>query len=176
MSKQIELAKKLKALADKGIGGEKVNAEKMLTDFMKKHDISMEQIEGDKHENYFFTVKDDEIKLLHQIVGRVNIHIKCYGPFPKSKMKMYALSGNFMITCTPSEYVEIESMHAVYKRLYESELDIFFTAFCHANDLLVSNPDKKDKKMTKEEAKDFLRIHEISSKIKKETYRKQIEE
>lgn len=31
------MAKKLKALADKGVGGEKVNAEKMLNDLLKKN-------------------------------------------------------------------------------------------------------------------------------------------
>ena len=51
MSKYIELAKKLKALADRGIGGEKINAEKMLNALMKKHKISIEDIEGEKQED-----------------------------------------------------------------------------------------------------------------------------
>ena len=36
MSKYLELAKKLKALADKGVGGEKDTADRMLKDLMRR--------------------------------------------------------------------------------------------------------------------------------------------
>lgn len=45
MEKYIELAKKLKELADRGTGGEKVNAEQQLTRLMEKHGITLEDIE-----------------------------------------------------------------------------------------------------------------------------------
>ena len=57
MSKNIELAKKLKALADKGIGGEKSNAEAMLNNLMKKHNITIEEIEGEKLMDFFFKIE-----------------------------------------------------------------------------------------------------------------------
>ncbi len=41
MDKIIELAKKLKALSERGEGGEKLNADRMLKDLMNKHDISL---------------------------------------------------------------------------------------------------------------------------------------
>jgi len=47
--KILDKAKKLKELADRGIGGEKVNAKYMLENYMKKHNIKMEEIESHKY-------------------------------------------------------------------------------------------------------------------------------
>lgn len=43
-SKYLELAKKIKALADRGVGGEKINAAAMLELHMTRHGITMENI------------------------------------------------------------------------------------------------------------------------------------
>ena len=175
MSKHIELAKKLKALADKGVGGEKVNAEKMLNDMLKKHKLTINDIEGEQTANYFFKLKKGEEKLWGQIVARVNYTIKRYGEFPAKKVKELGLKGNYMITCTTAEYVEIESMLNIYQRLYKQELDVFYIAFCKANDLLVTNGKSKSvKDLTQEEFEEWLRVNAMASKIKSETFRKQL--
>ena len=96
MNKHIELAKKLKALADKGIGGEKVNAEKMLNDLLKKHNITIEDVEGEKTENYFFKVKPEDSNLFIQIVKRVRYDLKVYGEVPAKKIKELHLKGNYV--------------------------------------------------------------------------------
>ena len=54
--KYIILAKKLKALADKGIDGERVNAQKMLDTLMRKHNLTITDIEGEKTDDYFFSL------------------------------------------------------------------------------------------------------------------------
>jgi hypothetical protein len=41
-------AKKLKALADKGVGGEKNNAKKMLDDYLKKHNLKLDDIDDSR--------------------------------------------------------------------------------------------------------------------------------
>lgn len=176
MSKHLDLAKKLKALSEKGVGGEKINAEKMLSDLMKKHNLSIEDIEGEKKQDYFFRIKKGDERLWLQIVCRVNPEIKKYGEIPSKKIKELGLKGNYIITCTTSEYIEIESMLSVYKRLYKEELDLFFTAFCNANDLLVyvKNP-KSVKDLNDEELEKYLRMKKLASSIKTETFRKQIE-
>lgn len=70
--KHIELGKKLKALSEQGIGGEKTNAEKMLNSLLKKHNISIEDIEGEKVDYYYFKIKKDDVRLWSQIVKSVN--------------------------------------------------------------------------------------------------------
>jgi hypothetical protein len=174
MSKYIELAKKLKALAEKGVGGEKVNAEKMLNDLLKKHNLKIEDIEGEQTIDYFFTLKKEEERLWGQVVARVNHEIKKYGPFSAKKVKDLGLQGNYMITCTVAEYVEIDSMLNIYQKLYKQELKIFFVAFCKANDLLVSHGAKSTNELSKEDQELWLRANAMASKIKSESYRKQI--
>jgi hypothetical protein len=45
-NKILDKAKKLKELADRGIGGEKENAKVMLEKYMLKHNITMNEIQG----------------------------------------------------------------------------------------------------------------------------------
>lgn len=42
--KILDKAKKLKELADRGVGGEKINAKTILDNFMAKHNISIDEI------------------------------------------------------------------------------------------------------------------------------------
>lgn len=177
MSKKIELAKKLKALAERGVGGEKTNAEKMLADFIAKHNISMDDIEQDKIDHYFFTVKPEHQTLLHQIVKKVNASLSLYGPLPKDVMKRVKAKGNVFTECTLAEYIEIESMFNLYGSLYDEELDVFYRAFCTANDLLVS-PKEGDIKDASELPPDELdklrRANRMSESIKRQQLLKQL--
>jgi len=175
MNKYIELAKKLKALADKGIGGEKINAKKMLESLLKKHNLSIEDIEGEKEDNYFFKLKNDENRLWNQIVYSVRNDIKCYGKFPQKDIKRLGLTGNYCIQSTLSEYIEIEAKFNIYMKLYREELNIFYHAFCTANDLLVEPKSKITiDDLTPEEKKKLQRVDQMSKNIKKEQYRKQL--
>ncbi len=63
MDKYIELAKKLKAHADRGFDGEKINAEKMLNRLLEKHGITIEDIEQDKKSDYFFNLNTIDSRL-----------------------------------------------------------------------------------------------------------------
>ena len=174
MSKYIELAKKLKALADRGIGGEKVNAEKMLNALMKKHKKSIEDIEGEKQEDYYLKIDSTHIKIFNQIAKKVNRSVKVYGEFPKNIIRKHRLKGNYMITCSPAEYVEIEAKYDFYSKLYKDEFDIFFTSFLKANSLLLDNLSTEEKELTKEEYEKWKRISEMAGAIKVGHFMKQI--
>lgn len=176
MSKHIELAKKLKALADRGIDGEKQTAEKMLNALLKKHKISIEEIEGEKLQKYYFKLEAIEHDLWHQIIKNVNYSIKCYGEFPKKLIKELELGGNYMIECTAANYIEVEAKYSFYKSLYNDELDIFYYAFLRANDLLVDNPNKKDSssEISMEDYKKWKRIRDIADNITVGQFRKQL--
>jgi len=174
MSKIIELAKKLKALSDKGVGGEKINAEAMLNALMKKHNITIEQIDGEEMIDYFFNITKNEHPMWYQIVKHINYSIKCYGEFPKKIMKGHSLKGNYMITCTASEYIEIEAKYNFYTNLYKEELDVFFFAFCKANQLLIDNPNRKDKEMSLEDYNEWKRINNMAQEIKVGQFNKQL--
>ncbi len=53
MSKIITLAKKLHALAERGVGGEKINAEYKLKELCQKHNISLDDLESEEAEPFF---------------------------------------------------------------------------------------------------------------------------
>ncbi|MDD3875409.1 MAG: hypothetical protein PHT69_02195 [Bacteroidales bacterium] len=177
MSKIIELAKKLKALADRGEGGEKVNAENKLQQLMMKHGITTEEIEGEQQLDYFFNIKTiRERKLWMQVVALVNREIKKYGEFPSDIIEAKTLPGNYMIICTVAEYIEIQAMFDFYKNLYDQEEEIFYTAFLHTNNLLL--PPKEGEEVaeySKEERDHMFRAVSMAKNITKATYRKQLE-
>ncbi len=174
MSKHIELAKKIKALVDQGVDGEKISASTLLEKLIQKHNITLEDIEGEYVMDYFFNFPKSDHTLWYQIVKCVNFNIKCYGEFPAKVMKSHSLKGNHMITCTPSEYIEIEAKFNFYKKLYESEAKIFFDAFLKANNLLITIPNRPDREMTKEDYELWKRTHEMAQKIKVGEFNKQI--
>ena len=172
MEKHIELGKKLKALADRGVGGEKVNAEKLLKALLKKHNITIEDIEGEKTQEYFINLDTVQGKLFSQIAGKVKRDLKLYGEFPKAFIKKFKLRGNHMIKCTPAEYIEIEAKYDFYYKLYTAELKIFWKSFLKANDLLMDATE--DYKPTKQQLEEWKRIEDMANKIKKGEFMRQI--
>jgi len=177
MNKYIELAKKLKALADRGVGGEKHNADKMLNSLLKKHNLTTEDIEGEKIDHHFFNLKKEDDRLWLQIVKSVNNQILCYDPFPSKDVKRLHMEGNYMVDCTVSEYVEIDAKNAIYQRLYKDELNIFYHAFCTANNILVKPEKSIDVcELEADELKTLLRVRQMSRNINSEQYRKQLPE
>lgn len=174
MDKIKELLKKLKALAEKGVGGEAVNAQKLLDKKLKEHNLKLEDLFGDVLTYYYFSAKGSNVQLLYQIVKTVNYDRKLWS-VPAKKVKELGINGNQIVECTAIEFVEIDQKYSVYKRLYKSELDVFFTAFLNANDLLIRPPKPKDvSDLSPKELEEYLRMQKMSKNIKSETFRKQL--
>lgn len=131
-TKILTLLRKLKALADQGIGGEKLNAERMLRDLMQKHNISMEDIEGEQEQEFDFNVPFKYDKLFWQIVGNVIVdwdrRYRSYKHFTR----------RFSITMTHAEYIEIEAKFDFYCRDFDEQLEIFKSAYIYKNKLTPS--------------------------------------
>ncbi len=175
--KVLALAKKLKALAERGMPGEKDKAEKMLNDLLKKHNLTIEEIEDEKVEMHFFDIPDGSVgvQLLNQVIGLVNPTLKMYGKFPKEVMDELNLGGNHSIECTMLEYVEIEGMFSFYLQHYTNEVELFFYAFCKKNNLLIQpGKDESSVLYTDEEYRKYLKALVISRNITGKQYRKQI--
>lgn len=69
--KYLEIAKKLKALADRGDEGEKYNAKLHLDRIMQEHNITIEEIEGEKLFEATFMVMDKYKRLFFQVCSSV---------------------------------------------------------------------------------------------------------
>lgn len=160
-------------MAERGEGCERENAERMLADFLKKHNIYEAELEAEEVEHRFFNVKTKFYRLFTQCVRRVGYKFPIYG---KHDAKIHG--GNYSVKCTVAQWAEIESMLTFYSNLLEKEEEIFFNAFCSANDLLVRLPESESRsveELSPEEFENWQRSRSMAANIKSETYRKQIE-
>jgi len=168
--KYIALANKLKELANRGVGGEKTNAQAALDRLMKKYNISPEDLESEDVGLYWMKVgSGDQLATLFQQVASTVI-----GLTPTYSDKKYK-KGKLGIKCTQSQAIEVEAKFGFYKSLYQKELDVFVVGFITANELfplngnIISYDD-----MTPEEREQRERASALAGNIKKGTFAKQL--
>lgn len=166
MSNILELAKKLKALADRGIGGEKLNAERMLTELLKKHNISLEEIEEpDRRDREFDCQKKQEDVMkgcIYSVMGK-DVDIYRY----RSKKTGY------IVSCTNAEYLEIDASFAFFWRHYTEELKIFLRAFIQKNKLIPFDADSYDRaELTPEEERELNKTLAMMEMMDRKSLRK----
>lgn len=168
-SKIIELAKKIRAHAERGVGGEKVNAEAILAKFMVKHRVSLEDLEKTERVREEFRVKTESKFLLKQIMVMVL----------GSKAELYGLKRrpSFVVaSCTPSERLEIESLFEFYSEAFSNDLEIFKHAFIQKNRLYPRDGKVRMRaEMSSEELKRAEKVCEIADSLDKHQFHKQLE-
>lgn len=128
MSKILDLAKKLKALADQGVGGEKQNAQAKLDELIKKHGIDPGQLESDKVTARIFEFKQGEKDIVAHVIWIVGNNIKLFGHRDKEDTACIA-------DITDIQFVEIQFMLDLYLTAWREELKLFRKAFIHKNNL-----------------------------------------
>lgn len=136
MTERERLLEKLaavKALADRGVDGEKAAAEQRLRYLMQKHGITEADLEDAGVRLYWIRYKTEyERKLLHQLsykyTGPGHAH-GCVGWYSNRPRKEVG------IDCTPAQYIEIEADFEFYRAALEEEMGLFYTAFINKNDL-----------------------------------------
>ena len=164
-----ELIKKIKALADRGIGGEKQNAQKLLKKLMAKYDIKEEDISEDCIKEFdvkvpkFFKSLELASQILYSIVGD-KLH-NGEGMFKwKGTSKVF-------IRCTTAEFLEFEAKFNFYFYHFKKEIERFYSAFIQANMLFPSFSESSDKELTEEDFK-MLRL---AGTLERHDYKIQIE-
>lgn len=147
--KYIDLLKKVKALAEQGVGGEKYNAEKALKSLMKKYSITEEMLDDNETSDYLFLLKTEyEEELFVQIVWCIDLNIKIYGKFKARYARLFG--GNYLINTTRLVWIEVKTKLEFYTKVYLSDLKIFKLAFLHKNNLL-TDAKNGNRKITEEE-------------------------
>lgn len=168
MKDKINLAKKIKALSERGIGGERDNAKRILEKFMTENGISDSDLEETEVKHYKFKVPSTpelNNKLFHQIVWSVVGVDKIYN-VKGERSTLYVL-------CTPDDALEIEAQFDFYNKLLCKEIDLFYTAFLHKHRIFGKDPIKKKPNEISEE--EILRLSILQSGLSDETYRKRLE-
>lgn len=169
MEKIIELAQKIKALAERGIDGEKLNAQQQLKRIMKKYKLTIEDIEGDKKEFVEFKVKRDSYPLFDQVASTVlGLDFKFYTDKRKQNCTI--------LLVTASESVEIRVKWEFYSKLYAKELEIFYDAFILKNKLYPKGASQQTiEDLTEKQLEKLIRTIALSKSIQKGELQKQLE-
>jgi hypothetical protein len=136
--KILNLAKKLQALAERGHGGERENAEVMLTKLANKYSIDLKDLQSVKKMHRIFKFDDHFFhkKFVQQVIASVIGEIDFY----------YAglIHNNWAVEISDVEYIEISEKLEFYWPAFLNDLEIFYTAFIQKNELfLKADPEKK---------------------------------
>lgn len=143
------LLKKIRALAERGVGGEVDNAEEILRRLMEKYGVSEDELNEEERRRHDFEYhgKEQE-KLLRQVVFKVtggyayNLVYNATGRKVKTKLGA---------DCTAAEKVEIEFLFDFYTRLWERERAAFLSAFIQKHRIFAIRDDIEPQKLSREE-------------------------
>lgn len=171
-AKLIEKAKRLKALADRGEGGEKTNAEMFYREFIAKYNID----EGDinpKHYNRVFKLKsrDYEVLLSHVILA-----VNPFATIDDEK------KGQYGVVLDDEDYLEVTERTNFFYEAFEREKQVFFIAFMEkftnnfiADEYAVKKHSEVAKKMAEEAERLYKKQSADFSVAKKESQKSEFD-
>lgn len=136
--------RKLQALAERGVGGEKANAQRMLEKLMARHGLTLEDLGAERREVRWFKYTTTlERRLLFQIASKV-IGPGYDGTYFSRKRSRTKVGFDL----SPSEAVEFELHHDVLGKALEEHLDIAFSAFIQVNRVFPPSDGTEDQSLT----------------------------
>lgn len=171
--KKKQLLNKLKALAERGVGGEKETAQRKLQELMEKYEIDENDLSDDKKEKYQFKYKNEfEKKLIKQIA---------YRTFKKEwSERMYTYSKGrgkrsiMLIECTKAEEIQLRIEYEFYKDLWKEEAEFLFNVFIQKHRIFDPKGScKKDHYRMKEQ--DLKRMSMMEMLLQDKTMTKMLE-
>lgn len=145
-----EKLRKIKALADGGVGGEAENARASLEKMLRKHGLSFEDLLTVATRRYHFSCKRvNEKRLFCQVAVSV---------LQSREVKIFDLKVNgrttnkVAIDLTPAQYLDVEAAFNYYKEALRKEEERLFQAFIHRHDLFPPSDGREPTaKMSKDE-------------------------
>jgi len=159
--------RKILALAEQGVGGERENAKSILQKLLDKHGLTVEDIvreEKDQQQQiYSFRYKSKlESDLLHQ----------CYCcVIPQSERTHYKRRGRKCLgfKLTLLQKLELENYWNYFRGLWKQELKLFFLTFIHKHDIFAhtTSPSDMESKLTQEE---LDRMMDLMSGLSRSNY------
>ena len=171
-NKKIDLLRKLKALAERGVGGEKTNAEKIFKDTLEKYGISEDELEFSTKERRIIkcTATQYDIGFLGQIVAHIIEDPKVYSYTNNSTGRI--TKTKVAVECTVKEQIELQATLDFFWDRYQEELQHFYKAFIVKNHLFPKSPGR-GKPIQEDE--NWQKIQQMSQGIDFNTMKKQIE-
>jgi hypothetical protein len=169
--KKKELLKKLQALAERGVGGEKETAERKLRELMKKYGIDEINFSEDKLEEFEFKYSNpQEEQLIRQLF------FKMFGQDWRSKSYTYRCGKGSKsirgIECTKAEGVQLQIEYEFYKQLWQEEMKLFWNAFIQKHRIFSMRPEDtkgSDKPLSPEERAEVMRMSMMMDAMQNKT-------
>lgn len=170
--KVISMLNKLRALSEKGVGGEKENARQFLIKLLNKHGLTLEDIEGEVKAEHGFRFKNEaHRKFLGQIICHVcgiNSDIYTYKNHDKHVLQ---------IVCTVAQMVEIKTRAEFYWKAYQEELKLFYRAFIHKNKLTAAREEgDEEPELTIKELEELEQIRQMMQGMRRHTHLQRLEQ
>jgi hypothetical protein len=171
--KKRELLKKIQALAERGVGGEKSGAEEKLAALMEKYHIREEDLSDEKEEDFDFRYENSfEEKLLYQIFYK-------NAPDMYESKRIYRYKSGkgsrstVGIHCTKAQGLQIRIEYDFYKELWKEEVDYFLSAFIQKHKLFPTGDGAKSEEV---DDKDYRRLQKMMRGLQDKTLNPMIEE
>lgn len=128
---------KLLALSERGIGGEKENAQTMLKKLLVKHNVTLDDLKDDRQELFFFGYKTlFERRLVSQI------HAMITGD-RSGRYYKYPGTQEIGLKITKLQYLEIDMLYSIYRKSLKEEMEILYGAFIQRNHIFSMNGESK---------------------------------
>ena len=165
--KQIDLAKKLKALAEQGVGGEKENAVRKLIALMRKHGITEEELEQNTLIQKRFRIAKANRQIFFQVVSNV---------IGKRINELdFDCRGRIIYNLNQHEFLEITAKFEFYKKELERQTKIMYSAFVMKHHIYPCEKiDDNDEYMTPEEEEKYMLANEMAQSMKSNPFRKML--
>lgn len=146
--KNLALLKKLKALAEQGVDGEKENARNMLDKLMVKYKVEEADLSEEALEDHDFRYHNEfEKKLLIQLIYKIATGRREYSyRYGRGSQTTYGC------TCTKAEALQIQIEYEFYLTLWKEEMAMFFRAFIQKHQIFDTKPGHATTALGEEEA------------------------
>lgn len=173
MTDQKERLKKLYALAMRGVGGEKEQAQAILEKLLKKYAVSLDELDEDIINEYQLEYHGKEQEsLLKQTVYKVTDNKNAFYPlcWSQSGRKCRTTLG---VKCTAAQKAEIEFLFNFYIRVWEKEREALLQAFIQKHRIFGNLKDGE--KGTELSAEELEKMYALMHGLSDEQPLKQIE-
>jgi hypothetical protein len=142
---------KLYELANRGTGGERINAKAMLEILLNKHGITFEELQDNiqQPEEFIFSYGTQQEKaLLFQIIYKVNGNAR----FRQGNKKIWIL-------LVKNKYAEILTLYTIYRSALKKELKLTFRAFVQSQNIFPeTKPEDEEPTDDRENTEEELEI------------------
>ncbi len=159
----------IKKLAERGVGGEKSNAEQLLKALCAKHKINPEDITV---ERIFELNVGKKGTFKHDLAIAVCCKIFGYAGFVEFGCRVHRRNLIVDIETMPDIFADLEGTIGMMLSHHKKEMEIFNSAFIHRHNLAIDT--KEDREINPKDFQRHLRIAEMARSIDKKDYVKQI--